>query len=156
MITVRKIDPAFEQWPELLMLIREAFSFMEGRIAPASSVHRLTVEKMASHAEEGAVFIAEKDGVLAGCVFCRQREGVLYVGKLAVRPELQREGIGKALIAVVEAEARARKLSALELEVRIELTENHAAFSTLGFRPVAKTSHPGFERPTSITMRREL
>jgi hypothetical protein len=41
----------------------------------------------------------------------------------------------------------------LELETRIELTENHAAFARMGFIKTAETSHEGFDRTTSIVMR---
>jgi phosphinothricin acetyltransferase len=41
----------------------------------------------------------------------------------------------------------------LELETRIELTENHATFARMGFIKTAETAHPGYERPTSIKMR---
>ncbi|MFN7434077.1 MAG: N-acetyltransferase, partial [Betaproteobacteria bacterium] len=44
--------------------------------------------------------------------------------------------------------------TALELQTRIELTENHATFAALGFAKVAETAHPGYARPTSITLRR--
>ena len=83
----------------------------------------------------------------------RPREDALHIGKLAVRPGLHGSGIGKALVAAAQAEARALDLKALELQTRIELTENHAAFARMGFVKVGETAHPGYERPTSITMR---
>ena len=45
---------------------------------------------------------------------------------------------------------------ALELQTRIELTGNHAAFRRMGFVETARTAHPGFDRPTSITFRKRL
>lgn len=156
MTAVRRVGPNFKDWPRLLALIREAFSVMEGRIDPPSSVHRLTVEKMADDAAHGAVFVAEREDGLAGCIFCRPRGGALYLGKLAVRPNLQGQGIGHALVDAARAEAERLGLSALELEARVELWENHAAFAAMGFTRVAETSHPGFDRTTSITMRRCL
>lgn len=83
----------------------------------------------------------------------RPKDDALYVGKLAVRPGMQGQGIGRALVAAAREEARARGLPALELQTRIELAENHAAFARMGFVKVAETAHPGFARPTSITMR---
>lgn len=44
----------------------------------------------------------------------------------------------------------------LELETRIELLENHATFAALGFVRVTESAHPGFSRPTSITMRKPV
>ena len=126
----------------MLALIRDAFAFMEGRIDPPSSMHRLTVEAMAAMAAEGAVFVVEEAARPVGCVFCR--------------PRGERAGLGRALLAAAEAEARGRGLAALEVQTRIELTENHAAFGALGFDEVGRTAHPGFDRPTSITLQRRL
>lgn len=36
------------------------------------------------------------------------------------------------------------------------LVENHEAFAALGFAKVAQSAHPGFDRPTSITMRKPV
>jgi GNAT superfamily N-acetyltransferase len=90
---------------------------------------------------------------LVGCVFVRPKDDALYIGKLAVRPGLHGSGIGKALVAAARTEALARGLKVLELETRIELTENHATFARMGFVKTAETAHSGYERPTSITMR---
>ena len=146
----------FDSWEALLTLILDAFAYMKGRIEPDSSVYRLTVEQMAAQADSGSVYVAEKDGRLAGCIFCETQGAALYLGKLAVAPQFQGEGIGRLLLAEAEAEARARDLALLELQTRIELTENHAAFASMGFERVGTTAHPGFDRPTSVTMRRVL
>jgi MoxR-like ATPase len=55
-----------------------------------------------------------------------------------------------------EALARANGRRFVELEARIELTENHETFAALGFSRVAESAHPGFDRPTSITMRKPV
>ena len=47
-------------------------------------------------------------------------------------------------------------LDGLELETRIELTENHHTFGRLGFVKTAESSHPGYTTITSITMRAPL
>jgi hypothetical protein len=52
--------------------------------------------------------------------------------------------------------ARRQSLPCLELQVRIEMTENHRAFESMGFRKVAETAHPGYQRTTSITMQRPV
>jgi hypothetical protein len=42
------------------------------------------------------------------------------------------------------------------LQTRVELVENHAAFSRMGFAKTGESAHPGYDRPTSITMRRAV
>jgi hypothetical protein len=59
-------------------------------------------------------------------------------------------------MAAAEACARSLGRTALELQTRVELTGNQAAFARLGFRETGRTAHEGFDRPTSVTMRKEI
>ena len=154
-ITVIASD-LFCDWTRLLDLIQRAFGYMEGRIDPPSSMHRLTAEGLALKARDEICFLAHDGRQITGCVFCDPREDALYVGKLAVDPNHQGKAIGKALMHRAEAEARSRALPALELQTRVELSENHATFARLGFVRTGETAHAGFDRPTSITMRKAL
>jgi hypothetical protein len=52
--------------------------------------------------------------------------------------------------------ARRSGLEALELETRMELTENHSTFYAMGFVKHSEQVHPGYNRATSITMRKYL
>jgi GNAT superfamily N-acetyltransferase len=152
-ITIRRAPDDFADWDAVRTLILDAFASMEGRIDPPSSALRLTAPSMAEDAAKGALLLAEQDGALVGCVFVRPKGDALYIGKLAVRPGLQGRGIGKALVEATRAEARALGLTMLELQTRIELVENHAAFARMGFVKSGETAHKGYDRPTSITMR---
>lgn len=155
-IAVRRAPADFADWEAVRTLIHDAFVSMNGRIDPPSSAWRLTPQSMAADAAKGALLLAVSGSTLVGCVFVRPKQDALYIGKLAVRPGLQGSGVGKALVAAARAEARALGLKALELETRIELIENHDAFARMGFIKTAETAHPGYQRPTSITMRAAL
>jgi N-acetylglutamate synthase-like GNAT family acetyltransferase len=152
-IAIRRAPVDFADWEGVRALIVDAFAYMEGRIDPPSSAGRLTPQSMAANAATGALLLAERHGALVGCVFARPKGDALYIGKLAVRPNLHGGGIGRALVAAARAEALTRGLQALELQTRIELIENHAAFARMGFVKTRETAHPGYDRPTSITMR---
>lgn len=147
---------AWQDWDALLALIHRAFAFMEGRIDPPSSLHCMDAAALAAKAQAEICLLAHDGYRITGCVFCEPREDQLYVGKLAVDPEHQGKGIGRALMDRAEAEARRLGLAGLELQTRIELVENHRHFATAGFRKSGETAHPGFDRPTSITMRKPL
>jgi GNAT superfamily N-acetyltransferase len=151
-IAVHRASIDFADWEVVRTLIQEAFAYMEGRIDPASSASRLTPQSMAVDAADGALLLAWSESTLVGCAFVRRKEAALYIGKLAVRPAIHGKGIGKALVEAARAEARRLGLKVLELQTRIELIENHAAFARMGFVQTATTAHPGFKRPTSITM----
>ena len=146
----------FADWDALLALLHRAFACMDGRIDPPSSLHRLDAAGLAAKAEAELCLPAFRPGRLAGCVFCAARPGALYIGKLAVEPALQGQGIGRALLAAAEAAARARGTPALELQTRVELTENHAAFERMGFVRTGVSAHAGYDRPTTVNFRKEL
>jgi GNAT superfamily N-acetyltransferase len=152
-IVVRRAPADFAAWEMVRALILDAFAAMAGRIDPPSSALRLTAASMAADAAQGALLLAEQAGVPVGCAFVRPKGDALYIGKLAVRPDLQGSGIGQALMAAARGEAGSRGLAILELQTRIELTETHAAFARMGFVKTGETAHPGYARPTSITMR---
>ncbi|MBZ9813350.1 GNAT family N-acetyltransferase [Mesorhizobium sp. CA7] len=155
-ISITGLPADFDRWDDLLALIRRAFAYMDGVIDPPSSAHLLTAEALAAKAKRETGFLAVENGRIVGCVFALERARDFYVGKLAVEPRLQGQGIGTRLMRAVEDFARKRGMDAIELQTRIELTANHAAFTQLGFRETERTAHAGYDRPTSITMRKVL
>ena len=137
-------------------MLHRAFAYMQGRIDPPSSLHRLDAQGLGRKAADEICLLAYEDGTLAGCLFFRPKADRLYLSKLAVDPDHQRRDIGRTLMAAAEAEAHARGLPMLELQTRIELAENHEFFAATGFARTGETCHPGFDRPTSVTMRKQL
>jgi GNAT superfamily N-acetyltransferase len=155
-IAVARMPADFSRWDELLALILDAFAYMNGVIDPPSSALKLTPANLAAKATEEAVFLATSGGHLLGCVFAAERPDHFYVGKLAVARGAQGAGVGKRLLGAVEKHARETGKPALELQTRVELTSNQRAFRKLGFAEIARTAHEGYDRPTSITMRKVL
>jgi predicted N-acetyltransferase YhbS len=155
-IAIERLPADFDRWQELLDLIDEAFAYMDGVIDPPSSAKRLTSANLAQKARDEVCFIARDGNRLVGCAFVAERLDSLYVGKVAVAQDMQGLGVGKALIGEAEKLARERGKPMLELQTRVELVGNQAAFARLGFRETERTAHPGYNRPTSITMRKLL
>jgi ribosomal protein S18 acetylase RimI-like enzyme len=152
MTPYRCLDPC--DWSAILSLIRTEFAYMEPRIDPPSSMHALTADTIADQARTGEVWAIGTPPV--ACVFLTPKPQAVYIGKLAVDRLHRGQGLARALIDLAETRARALHLPALELQTRVELTENHAAFRALGFHETARTAHPGYDRPTSITFRRPV
>lgn len=144
-------DPAL--WPPILALLHAAFAYMEGRIDPPSSLHNLTPEALTRQSELGEIWVI---GAPVACVFLTPKPGALYLGKLAVAASHRGQGLARHLIELADERARVLSLPALELETRVELVKNQAAFRAMGFEEVSRTAHPGYDRPTSITYRRAV
>lgn len=155
-MTIVRIDQTFTRWEDLLALILASFASMNGRIDPPSSALSLTAASLAETAKAEIGHVAIDDEKLIGCLFLRPEVDCLYIGKLAVLPEVQGKGLGKRLLTIAEETAAAHGLPALRLETRIELTDNHAVFAAWGFTRTAEKAHPGFARTTFVEMRKIL
>lgn len=155
-VEIIRADNSFSNWPALLALLQGAFSYMGGRIDPPSSLRFLSLDSIAVKARNESLFLATENEELVGCVFVAPQSDFLYVGKLAIHPEHQRKGIGRCLMQTVERYAIKMGIDTLELNTRIELTENHTAFKSMGFLVTGEHSHEGYNRPTFISMRKVL
>ena len=148
----RRLAPGDPALPDVLDLIRRAFAGMDGRIDPPSSMHRLTIADLsAPTCEVWAIGTPP-----LACVVLTPQADTLYLGKLAVADHARGQGLARALVDHALRRARALGRPTVTLQVRVELTENHATFARLGFAEVARTAHAGFDRPTSITFRRPV
>lgn len=150
----RRVRPGDPALAGVLALIRDSFAYMDGVVDPPSSVHRLNAGELERQAGVAEVWCL--GGPPVACVVLTPREGVLYVGKLAVAEAQRRRGLARALLDVADERARALGLAALELQVRVELRDNQCAFARLGFAETGRTAHPGHAQPTSVTMRRTV
>lgn len=129
---------------------------MNDRIDPPSSVHLLDKGALKEKVVQETVFIAYENRKLIGCCFLKEMGTKSYLGKMAVDPELQGNGVGEELLKAVIGKNKNAGKSVLELESRVELTEVHTFFRRFGFVQTAETAHKGYTRPTSITMQLEL
>lgn len=155
-ITITRLPRHFADWDGLLALIIEAFAYMDGVVDPPSSVHQLTPQALIEKATQETCFVAIDNGRLIGCIFAHERADHVYIGKLSITKIYQRRAVGRALLQAVETQAKALGKPVLELQTRVELTGNQAAFARLGFRETERTAHAGYGRPTSLTMRKQL
>ncbi|OIQ27106.1 MAG: GNAT family N-acetyltransferase [Alphaproteobacteria bacterium MedPE-SWcel] len=149
-----RLGPDSEALPQVLAVMQEAFASVEGRIDPPSSIHQMTLADLVIQSETKEIWCTGTPP--EACVILSPTDDAIYISKLAVASSLRRAGLGRQLVDLAVERARALGLPALELQVRIELVENHAAFARMGFVPSGSSAHPGYDRPTSLTMRRPL
>ena len=86
------------------------------------------------------------DGELAGCVVLRTEADYLLVDNLAVEPERQGEGLGRALLDFAELEAGRRGLPELRLYTNVAMTENIAMYGRLGWEKYEHVTEGPYSR----------
>ncbi|HUL66684.1 MAG TPA: GNAT family N-acetyltransferase [Burkholderiaceae bacterium] len=146
----------FSDWESLLELLRTSFAYMDSRIDPPSSLQKMGIDELRSKAQQENLILATDGSELIGCAFAAVRNDCVYIGKIAVAERARGRGVARQLIAAAESIATTAGRQALELQTRVELVENHKTFAALGFEKVTETAHPGYTRPTSITMRKAI
>jgi GNAT superfamily N-acetyltransferase len=152
-----EVGPAsFSDWAGLHRLLVDCFQYMEARIDPPSSLTRMTPETLRSKAESEMLVVVYAGDDLVGCGFLKETANSIYLGKLAVKPAYRKKGILRRIVEIASCRAIASGKSALELEARVELSENHRTFTALGFLKTAENCHAGYDRPTRITMTKFL
>jgi GNAT superfamily N-acetyltransferase len=140
-----------DDFSAILALITRAFASMHSRINPPSSLASLTIDSLQSG---GEVWAAGHPPI--ACMVLTPHPDHLYLGKLAVDPAMQGQGLARTLIAHADTRARELRLPRLQLLTRIELTENHHTFIALGFTQTATFTHTGHTRPTALTFTKEV
>jgi N-acetylglutamate synthase-like GNAT family acetyltransferase len=134
-------------------LLTVAFSYMEGRIDPPSSLGRMGLEDLARAAAEAELWVLEGATGPQACMILTPQADTLYLGKLAVSHTARGRGLARQMIALSLGRARALGLPSVSLQTRVELVENHATFAALGFQMTGTTAHPGYDRATTVNFR---
>jgi len=94
-----------------------------------------------------AVHIATNpEGALLGYVICRAEGVEMRLDTVAVWPDSAGQGIGRRLIAHVEALARDRGLQAVTLYTNAAMTETLRVYPALGYFRLARSVQDGFDR----------
>jgi tRNA (guanine37-N1)-methyltransferase len=104
-----------------------------------------TLDELRATLLEGTVLVAERAGRLVGSVRGEVRdEGVWYVGRLMVAPDLQGQGLGTALMDRIEALAPPGT-RVLRLVTGLQSEANLRFYRRRGYREVGRRSHPGVD-----------
>jgi len=92
------------------------------------------------------VWIAEDDGHPAGFAAIVEHDGHLLLEPLAVHPDHQGRGLGRALLDHVEDTARDRHLAQVRLYTHETMTENIALYRARGYLQTARRTEHGSPR----------
>ncbi|WP_343714132.1 GNAT family N-acetyltransferase [Inquilinus sp.] len=156
-LAVRPMRDDAAEVAAVVALIRGAFAEHVGRLDPPPGAIGETVESITALLGRESGLVAEAGGAMVGCLFLQRREGGdVYVGRVAVARAHRGTGVGRALMAEAEAEARRLGAARLTLGVRLALDGNRRFFASLGFVEGALHAHPGYDRPTWVEMTKAL
>jgi predicted N-acetyltransferase YhbS len=103
-----------------------AHAYVNDHAAPPAAIY-------AALAAEGLVLMADQDGGAVGFAACELFPDALHLKELAVLHRKQGQGVGRALIAAVRAEARRRGRAAITLTTFRDLAWNAPWYARQGF-----------------------
>ena len=151
---VRPLAP--DDAPAVVAVIHAAFSAQERLTTPPPGALGETAESVRALLEAGGGAAVEQDGVLAGAVLWREKEGGLYFGRLAVPPAFRGRGIAHTLIAAAEEEARRRGLRRVHCGARLALEGNHRLFRSCGYREFRRPFEEKYGAVVSADLQKHL
>lgn len=133
-IVLRDLRPG--DAPAAVAVVHAAFADVEAKLDPPPSAARETAGNVVAWLASGGGAVALEGDQIVGVVLWTDRDGGIYVARLAVLPRWQRRGVARALLAHAEAAARACGAPYLHLGTRLALTGNRRLFAVAGFHEV--------------------
>ena len=94
---------------------------------------RIDVESVRSLIAKGEFLISHEDAAFRGCVYLERRGERAYLGLLSVDPELQKAGIGSALMKAAEEHCREAGCRVMDLRTVNLRTDNRAFYGRRGY-----------------------
>ena len=105
------------------------------------------VADFAAQISEGCLYVASQaDDTVEGFIVFFQREGHMFLENVAVRNASSGKGLGKALVAYCEAEAKRVGLASVELYTNEKMTANLTIYPHLGYEEFDRREEDGFRR----------
>jgi GNAT superfamily N-acetyltransferase len=94
--------------------------------------------------EDGTTWVTGSP--IAAVLTLYPRDDYLLIENIAVHPDAQGRGLGRALMAFAEHEAARRGLTRLALLTHEVMTENQAIYAHLGYTEVERRAEDGYRR----------
>ncbi|MCA3420370.1 MAG: GNAT family N-acetyltransferase [Roseomonas sp.] len=132
-----------EEAPALRQMVRAAYAHYVPRLdrEPAPML-----DDYAARIADHQAFVLEADGALQGLAVLEDSEAGLFLDNIAVAPGAQGKGLGRQMLAWIEAEGRRRGHQRLWLYTNEVMAENIALYQRLGFGETHRAEEAGYRR----------
>ncbi|MHB1285980.1 MAG: GNAT family N-acetyltransferase [Leptospirales bacterium] len=123
-----------EDFPGILEVQKQAFGIHAPRVNPEPWT-RETIEELIEDSGQKTILVARTpEGRILGSVRFAETEGVVFVRKISVNPDLHKQGIGRALIQGLE-ERVPPNTHKIHLCTLLQTERNIPFFLSMGYRP---------------------
>jgi ribosomal protein S18 acetylase RimI-like enzyme len=104
------------------------------------------LDDYAQRIADGQTWVLEDAERIAGILVLEETPAGMLLDNIAVLPEYQGKGIGRALLEFAEAEARQCGFGAIHLYTHALMTENIALYSRIGYVETRRVTEKGYDR----------
>ena len=111
------------------------------------------LEDYARVVEQREVTVAVCSGVIVGALVLGQNDEGFRLVTMAVHPSFQKQGLGRTLLRLAEAEAVRRGYDSIYLSTNEKMVENQALYSRIGYVEYDRRIENGYSR---VYMRKRL
>jgi len=133
-----------------------ADAYIPAYIAVLGTIPKPATEDYRRYIEKGEVWILDVDGEPTGIVVMEVNADHLLIYSIAVRPNAQRKGYGKALLDFADNRAIELGLHEVRLYTNERMERNLTLYRRHGFVEVGKRRHPSRPGQVLVDMVRKL
>ena len=149
---IRRADPGDAQTAHRI----SADAYIPAYMSVLGTIPRPATEDYGPRIERGEVWILEIAAEPTGFVVLEESTDHLLIYSIAVRPEVQRKGYGKALLDFVDKRAIQLGLHEVRLYTNEQMERNLRLYRQHGFLQMGKRPHPGRPGQVLVDMVRKL
>jgi ribosomal protein S18 acetylase RimI-like enzyme len=124
--------------PALTELVDDAYGHYVDRLGGKP---RPMTQDYAEVVRSQRVMVAERQGQIVGLIVLDRGDGELVIDNVAVRPDHQRTGVGRALLEYAEDAARGDGLGRVRLYTHERMVENLALYERIGYVEYERRRH---------------
>lgn len=138
-------------------LIYEAFAPFESEYTPEAFAYTTpNADEIRPRFEEGPIWIASLDGEDVGTVSGMADAGRFYFRSMAIKPTVQRGGIGQKLLDTLEAYAREERFEKMYLYTTLVLPGARRLYEKNGFYVLRESPPEEWCNMAALEMEKEL